>query len=161
FVWEPANGRGAITRVLRAHGHQVLASDLNDYGDPTCFARRDFLLEPLPAKVQCIVSNPPFKLAAEFAAHALDLACLTILLLPLQFLEAGTGNTAKARLRRYVLDEHPPARIHVFADRLPMMHRDGWTGRRARSAKAFGWYVWDAKRSGPTALDRIWSRVTT
>src|SRR5262249_44742596 len=101
FGWEPANGRGGTTPALPAPGHQVPASDLNDYGDQTCFPRRDFLLEPLPAKVQCIVSNPPFKLAAEFAAHALDLACLTILLLPLQFLEAGTGNTAKARLRRY------------------------------------------------------------
>ena len=44
-LWEPAAGRGAIVNVLRAAGHEVLASDLVDYGDPTHFARRDFLIE--------------------------------------------------------------------------------------------------------------------
>ena len=34
-IWEPACGPGAIVRVLRAHGHEVLASDLVDYGNPT------------------------------------------------------------------------------------------------------------------------------
>jgi ParB-like nuclease domain len=31
-LWEPACGPGAIVRVLRAAGHEVLASDLVDYG---------------------------------------------------------------------------------------------------------------------------------
>ena len=44
-IWEPAAGRGAIVRVLRAHGHEVVASDLIDYGEQTHFSRRDFLLE--------------------------------------------------------------------------------------------------------------------
>ena len=33
-VWEPAAGRGAIANVLRAHGHDVIAQDLVDYGVP-------------------------------------------------------------------------------------------------------------------------------
>src|SRR5262249_30882466 len=51
-VWEPAAGRGAIAEVLRAHGHQVIASDLVDYGIPTNFPRRDFLME-LQAPEHC------------------------------------------------------------------------------------------------------------
>ena len=32
WIWEPAAGRGAITRVLRDRGHAVIASNLVDYG---------------------------------------------------------------------------------------------------------------------------------
>jgi hypothetical protein len=38
-LWEPACGRVAIVQPLRAAGHEVLASDLVDYGDPTHFYR--------------------------------------------------------------------------------------------------------------------------
>src|SRR5262249_60564735 len=31
-IWEPAAGKGAIVRVLRGHGHAVIASDIYDYG---------------------------------------------------------------------------------------------------------------------------------
>ena len=34
-VWEPAAGRGAITRVLQQHGHRVIGSDICDYGSDT------------------------------------------------------------------------------------------------------------------------------
>ena len=44
-LWEPACGHGNIVKVLRAAGHEVIGSDLVDYGDPTHFYRRDFLLE--------------------------------------------------------------------------------------------------------------------
>ena len=33
-VWEPACGPGAIVGVLRAAGHTVIATDLNDWGCP-------------------------------------------------------------------------------------------------------------------------------
>jgi hypothetical protein len=154
-VWEPACGRGAIVNVLRAAGHEVLASDLIDYGDPTHFHGRDFLMERLPAGCECILTNPPGKLAEEFVAHALELCPLVIMLLRLLFYEAGTGNARKHLLRRKVLDEIAPARIHVFRKRLPMMHRDGWEGEKASSAYCFGWYVWDRAHTGPTSIDRI------
>jgi hypothetical protein len=32
-IWEPAAGRGAIAKVLREHGHEVVATDLADYGE--------------------------------------------------------------------------------------------------------------------------------
>jgi hypothetical protein len=54
-----------------------------------------------------------------------------------------------------VLDEHPPARIHVFRLRLPMMHRARWQGEKANSGMAFAWWVWDRSHTGPTTVDRI------
>jgi hypothetical protein len=156
-LWEPACGdaRG-IVDPLRAHGHEVIGSDLVDYGRPDCFWRRDFLMErKMPDGCEGIVSNPPYKLAEEFIAHALDLAPLVIMLLPFRFYEAGTGRTKKAALRRYVLDEIPPAQLYVFRNRLPMMHRRNWTGRKASSAMGFAWFIWDRSHTGPTTIERI------
>ena len=147
-IWEPACGRGAIVRVLRAHGHEVLASDLIDYGDPTCFYRRDFLLEhKLPKCCECILTNPPFSLAEEFVEHALELCPHVIMLLRLAFLESER--------RSHILDTGSLARIHVFRRRLPMMHRDSWTGPKASSAMAFAWFVWDRGHIGPATINRV------
>jgi hypothetical protein len=69
------------------------------------------------------------------------------MLLRLAFLE-GTG-------RSDILDSGRLARVHVFRNRLPMMHRDGWNGPRSTSATAFAWFVWDAKLGSATTVDRI------
>src|SRR5689334_16726926 len=64
-IWEPACGRGAIVNVLRAAGHEVLASDLADYGIPITspgYWRRDFLKERCaPEGTGCILTNPPYR----------------------------------------------------------------------------------------------------
>jgi len=152
-LWEPASGRGPIVDVLRAAGHEVVGSDLADYGRPDCFARRDFLLErKAPDGCEAIVTNPPFKLAEEFIAHALDLVPRVVMLLRLAFLESER--------RTEILEHRGLARVFVFRKRLPMMHRDGWEGPKAASAMAFAWYVWDRDHKGPPTLHRIsWGAV--
>lgn len=149
WLWEPACGRGAIVNVLRAAGHQVVASDLVDYGVPiTCHWRHDFLMErKAPDGCGAIVTNPPYKLANEFAAHALELCPKVYMLLRLAFYESER--------RKPILDNAGLARVHVFSKRLPMMHRDGWEGRKANSGMAFAWFVWDRSHTGPTVLQRI------
>ena len=160
-LWEPAAGRGAIVRVLRDAGHAVVASDLVEYGFPLHFCR-DFLAETaMPSGCECICTNPPFKDAAKFVAHALKLSPLVIMLLRLAFLEAGElGNKRVDRhLRSLVLDGGQLARVHVFRKRLPMMHRDNWAGRKANSGMAFCWMIWNRDHVGPTTVDRIsWER---
>jgi hypothetical protein len=151
LVWEPACGPGAIARVLRRHGHVVVASDLVDYAtEDQDFARWDFLLEErLPKGTQAIVTNPPYKLVMPFVARALALCPYVAMLLRLQFLE-GSG-TERSRL----LDGGRLARVHVFRNRLPRMHRAGWVGTRATNRVAFAWFVWDAAHHGPTELRRL------
>jgi hypothetical protein len=147
-LWEPAAGRGAMVDVLRDAGHQVLASDLHDYNEPTHFAGRDFLLErKAPDGCEAIVTNPPFKLAQQFVAHALDLCPRVVMLLRLSFLESER--------RRGILEGDSLARVHVFRNRLPMMHRDSWTGPKARSAVPYAWFCWDRDHRGPTTINRI------
>ena len=153
-LWEPACGHGNIVKVLRAAGHEVIGSDLVDYGDPTHFYRRDFLLErKVPDGCQCIITNPPFKLAEEFVAHALELCPLVMMLLRLAFMESER--------RTGILEGRGLARIHQFRKRLPMMHRAGWEGRKANSGMAFAWFVWDRAYTGATSIDRIsWNGET-
>lgn len=150
-IWEPACGPGAIVSVLRRAGHSVLATDLVDYGCPDAQAGVDFLMESQHS-ADAIVTNPPFKLAGEFVAHALELCPLVIMLLRLAFLESTR--------RSPILDGGMLARVHVFRNRLPMMHREGWDGPRSTSTTAFAWFVWSREHRGPAALQRIsWSAV--
>jgi hypothetical protein len=152
-VWEPAAGRGAIVNVLR-RSHTVIASDLIDYGHG--FDTVDFLKTTrMPEGCECILTNPPFKIAEQFISHALDLCPRVYMLLKLAFLEGGTGRQNKHRLRARVLDEIPPARIHVFDRRLPLMHRDGWEGHKSNSGMSFAWWAWDRNHNGPTVVGRI------
>lgn len=151
-IWEPACGPGAIVNVLRAAGHHIIASDLVDYGCEGAVSGADFLMEwRLPSGTQAIVTNPPYKLANEFGAHAINLCPFVVMLLRLAFLES--------EVRSPILDSGKLARVHVFRRRLPMMHRAGWEGRKANSGMAFGWFVFDANHHGPTELHRIsWDR---
>lgn len=148
-IWEPACGRGAIARVLRGVGKQVYATDLVDYhsSDQDCFGW-DFLMEQqLPLGVQAIITNPPYKLADEFVRHALKLCPQVIMLLRLAFLES-VG-------RSDLLDAGQLAHVHVFKNRLPMMHRDGWDGKKSTNTMAFAWFCWHRNWCGPTIIDRI------
>jgi hypothetical protein len=150
-LWEPAAGRGAIVNVLRASGHAVTASDLIDYGGLDFV--RDFLTEiDMPTGVEAIVTNPPFKLAQQFVAHALKLCPLVVMLLRLAFLETER--------RTPILENRGLARIHVFRKRLPMMHRDGWEGRKANSGMAFAWFIWNRAHQGPPTVHRLsWEKA--
>jgi hypothetical protein len=76
---------------------------------------------------------------------------MVVMLLRLAFLESER--------RCHILENRGLARVHCFRKRLPMMHRDGWEGRKANSGMAFAWFVWDCTLRGPTTIDRIsWER---
>jgi len=152
FIWEPACGPGAIVDALRAAGHAVLGSDLADFGNRRHIYRRNFFaVIEAPKGTQAIVTNPPYTLAAEFVEHALALCPRVYMLLRLAFLEGSR--------RSNVLDNAGLRRVYVFRNRLPMMHRAGWNGKRiSASAIAFAWFCWDTEHRGPCELHRIsWS----
>jgi hypothetical protein len=147
-IWEPCCGPGAIVRALRVTGRTVVASDLVDYGCPDSESRIDFLMERrAPPDVDVILTNFPYKLAGPMVEHALQLCPLVIVLLRLAFLESDR--------RSGILDRGHLARVHVFKDRLPMMHRRGWDGPKASSTVPYAWFVWDRNHDGPTTIHRI------
>ena len=151
-ILEPACGRGAISKVLRSAGHTVIENDIVDYGQGQDSVK-DFLdLKPAWAdEIDAVVTNPPYRLAQHFVRHALTLCPRVFMLLRLTFYESER--------RKDVLDGVGLIRVHVFRNRLPMMHRDGWAGNRASNSVAFAWYVWQRGYTGKPEIDRIsWNR---
>jgi hypothetical protein len=147
WLWVPAAGRGAIVNVLRDHGHACIASDIVAYDFPLHFVRDFLTVTKTPADVECILTNPPFQIVIDFVAHALDLCPRVIMLARLAFLESER--------RTEILERRGLARVHVFRNRLPMMHREGWTGPKASSAVAYAWFIWHRDHCGPVVIDRI------
>lgn len=157
-VWEPACGPGKIVTVLRETGRHVLATDLVDYQCSDSQSGVDFLMvtngwRDVLGQTDCILTNPPFKLAENFARQARRLVPKTYMLLRLAFLES--------QRRTDLLESGDLARVWVFRKRLPMMHRAGWEGRTANSSMAFAWFVWDSTHEGPTELRRLSWEVPT
>lgn len=147
-ILEPACGPGSIVRTLRQTGRAVVAWDKFSYGCEDSEAGVDFLtVTEIPAGVAAIVTNPPFKIINGFLRKALELCPLVIILARLAFLES-TG-------RSDILDSGKLARVLVFQNRLPFMHRAGWSGPQSNSAMAFAWFVFDRNHQGPTILKRI------
>jgi hypothetical protein len=147
YIWEPAAGHGNIVNVLREAGHRVVASDILHYDFELDF-EADFLEQTrAPPGTELILTNPPFRYATEFVEHALELCPRVIVLTRLQFLES--------RRRSSILDTGVLVAIHQFKERLPMMHRDGWTGPIASSSMAFAWLVFWRDHNAPATFDRI------
>lgn len=141
-IWEPACGAGAISSVLIERGYSVISTDLVEIGYGR--GRIDFLLEREP-RAPNIITNPPFKLAMEFAYRACDLTTGKVsLLCRLGWLEG--------KERGVMFRDLPLARIWVFSGRLPMMHRVGYVGPKSTSTIAFAWFVFDKSHNGPPTL---------
>jgi predicted RNA methylase len=149
MLWEPACGPGSIVTTLRAAGHHVVATDIESYGCPDSLGGVDFLKETsAPKGAQTILTNPPFMHADAFVRHALTLVPRVIMLLRLAFLE-GQG-------RSDILDSGQLARVYVFRNRLPMMHRANWDGPKIDGgAIAYAWFIWDRSHNGATELKRL------
>jgi hypothetical protein len=143
-IWEPACGPGSIVKVLLAHGHDVVASDIENFGFNGV---ADFLTLRLGYTDRTIVTNPPYRLAEQFVRQAVTFSPLVIMLLRLAFLESVR--------RTNILEKSGLARIHVFRNRLPMMHRKNWDGPKASSAMPFAWFCWERGYTGPITIDRI------
>lgn len=132
FVWEPACGDGAISKVIERRGARVISSDLHKRGYG--ISGLNFLTFPTFPAVTSIVTNPPFNLASEFIArsHRANL--------PFAMLLKATYWHAVSRLRLF--HETGPSLV------LPMLWRPAFAPNRGKSpTMEFCWTVWEAKPS--------------
>lgn len=138
-IWEPAAGDGTMAAVLRTGTgvNSVICSDVVNRGCPELILK-DFLSTPAIIGVDHIVTNPPYELAEEFVAKALELdpPGKVAMFLRLAFLE-GKGR------RERLFTVRPPARIWVFSSRQPLRRNGGpWQS----GLIAFAWFVWSRDR---------------
>ena len=141
-IFEPAAGRGAISRELKAQGWFVVTHDLVQYdgADPGIRAGINFFEASELVALDAIVTNPPYRLADRFIRKGLELGVPTIVLLRLMALEGAKRSDIMAHLRH----------VYIGIERLPMMHREGWTGPKLETAAMpFAWfYFHPTKRLG-------------
>jgi hypothetical protein len=153
-LWDPFSGEGGVAKPLRAAGYHVIRSDIVDRDGDLDFVADFYTQTRMPPGAEGIIGNPPYnecQRAAPLVQHALELSADVTLLMRLAFYESEA--------RTEILEQRGLKSIHVFRLRLPMMHRDGWEGRKANSAMAFGWFRWQSGYTGPTTIDRIsWER---
>lgn len=75
-VWEPACNRGHMARPLGEYFDHVHATDVHDYGWPGQAGVADFLIDWAAdaPDVDWVITNPPFRLAADFIHQGLRYA---------------------------------------------------------------------------------------
>lgn len=136
-ILDPCAGNGAITRLLTQFGYETHANDIKDYGLERC-SIGDYMTYETPPWIEGIVTNPPFKKALEFAQKALDESGYVAFLVRSNFL-------IEAASRDAFFEQHPPARVYHFSQRLPSMHILDWAGPRAGNQTPYSWAVWDRR----------------
>lgn len=142
-VADPACGEGHMVRPLAEYFGAVFASDVHPYGFGDV---ADFLF-PSPLRPHWIVTNPPFRLALQFALTALERAQEGVaLLVRSAWLESVDRHRALFAL-------HPPFAVAQFVERLPM-HR-GRLLKDGSTATAYCWVIWVKGHLGPTQFHWI------
>lgn len=143
-IREPAAGRGDIARVLLECGYRdVHASDLHDWDFQLCEVE-DFLESARES--DSLVTNPPFRLKAEFLTHAKHLVRHKIaLLLPVDF------EYTRTFLKNHRSDAAFPWKaIYGFVQGIGWLRRVDRSGRRK-----VGWFVFERGYRGPVIRETI------
>jgi hypothetical protein len=141
---EPAANRGHMVRPLREIFGRVEASDIHDYG--AGFPVQDYLFGPPPPRTDWTVTNPPFRLAEQFVARALECSDHAAVIVRSAFLE-GVGR------HKSLFSVHRPRLVLQFTERV-VMHK-GTLSAKGSTATAYCWILWSGNHRGGTEFDWI------
>lgn len=145
LIWEPACGEGHISKVLAAHGHEVISTDLiyRGFGDPEPL---NFLEETLDNFEGDIITNPPYSSGLDFVKRALESVRpggKVAMFLKVQFLEG--------QKRGEFFKQTPPRTVYISRSRLSCA-KNGDFARFPDSAIAYAWYVWEKGFTGDPVI---------
>ena len=150
YIFEPACGGCHISEVLIDRGFNVVSSDIVNRGSRYQTSVGDFLqFNPQPRNSRDIITNPPYKYAAEFVEHALDISQESVkvaMLLKLTFLEGAK--------RKRLFEKYPPKNIYVFANRVDCW-KNGVQPEKPSKAVCYAWFVWEKGYAGVSKIQRI------
>lgn len=152
--YEPACGEGHISKILldRFKGTTILSTDLIYRG----FGKGgiNFLNIFTGMKFDCVITNPPFKLAKEFILKAIQISSkYVIIFAKIQLLER-VG-------RKELFDNYPPKYIYVFRNRINPLRNGNpldENGKPWASTMCFAWFVWEIGFKGEPIIR--WLRTT-
>jgi hypothetical protein len=132
-VWEPACGLGHMSEILWEYFHNVLATDVINYGVNTEGRACNFLTES-DQETDFVITNPPYIHAEKFCLRAIELARVGVaMFVRCQMLES---------IGRYerLFKPHPPTLIGFFSERVPLCK--GKWDPDGGTATAYCWIVW-------------------
>lgn len=136
-IWEPAAGRGWISRELADKYDRVVTStDLHSYKNSLIkvYTGLDYLNTEM--KISAVITNPPYKhgLAEAFVRKAIKESEFVAMFLRLTFME-GKG--------RYQLFNDYPPNVNVFSSRMNC-DEDQFDTIKGQSGGmvAYAWFVW-------------------
>ncbi len=133
-VWEPACGRGYMSRPLGEYFLSVLSTDIADYGWRGQHGTCDYTSGKFePANIEWVITNPPFKRAHDFINHGHRTRKAVAVLVRTSFVEG-------VRRFRQLYERNPPDIIGQFSERVPMVK--GRVDKNASTATAYCWLVW-------------------
>lgn len=146
--WEPTANRGAMVRVLAESFRHVYGTDIHDYGSG--FGVRDFLFPGDEPPFDWIITNPPYRLATEFALTALSRVQVGVAMLLRSTWTEGGG-----RYRSLFARQAPTFQL-VFSERVPMFR--GRLDGKGSTATAYSWFVWDVRHKPyrNQAMTAVW-----
>lgn len=140
-IWEPAAGDGAMVSELEAFGLTVFKTDLIDRG---CGADIGDFFDIKAAPCRASITNPPYcEINARdgkgrWLTHSLGLGLEYVALFLNWDWPAAAGLSP-------ILAKHPISRAYCCRWKVD------FTGKGAPPQRN-GWFIWDAKHSGPTEL---------
>ena len=144
YILEPACGMGHISHTLEQAGYEVISQDkvYRGYGlkEP-----KDFFEIEKTMKMD-IVTNPPYKYAAEFVEHALDIVdegSKVAMFLKLTFLESVK--------RLKLFKKYPPQTVYVFSKR-QVCAKNGDFDAANTAAVVYAWFVWKKGFTGDPVI---------
>lgn len=141
-ILEPACGEGHISKEFEKLGYNVISHDLVDRGYG--ISGRDFLTSTFKDGNMNIITNPPYKFAAEFVEKSMDIindGNYVIMLLKLTFLEG---------MKRFeMFKKYPPKILYVFSDRINCA-KNGEFEKYGENggAACYCWYIWQKGFNG-------------
>jgi len=134
--WEPACNRGHMVKPLREYFRRVYASDIHDYGYRDMEAEGDFLWggDFPPEKPDWIITNPPFRLAAQFIERGRRIAGVGVAVIVRSAFLEGVGRYKE------LFSKNPPTIIAQFTERVVMVK--GRLEPKGSTATSYSWLVW-------------------
>lgn len=142
---EPACGAGHMAKVQEEYFAEVESSDIFGYGfgNKLDFCSGSYGKESF----DWVITNPPFKLAENFAIEGLKVARRGVALLTRTVFIESVG-----RFNR-LFSQTPPSIMAQFVERVPMVK--GRLDASASTATGYAWLIWDKRSQNTSALKWI------
>lgn len=154
-IWEPACGKGHISKVLEDNGHTVYSTDLIDRGYG--IGGIDFFTASLLGIDFLnsngifdgdIITNPPYKLQTEFVLKSLEIidnGSKVAMFLPLRFLESQERSN-------YIFWKYAPKMVYISRNRVICAKDGDFKLSSQDTAIAYTWIIWEKGFIGNTIL---------